>query len=143
MICQAIWPGAGKLQTTKLPEEVSFEIPVLPDLEALAASDFQEDTSTANHSSIAFLAEYDGKRAIFAADAPAGGLLASLERLLPEKPFDLDVLKVSHHGSSHTTSLNLIKIKLPALRDLDQRIDIQTPGPGGYRPPGYWQRRGS
>jgi hypothetical protein len=90
-------------------EEVSFEIPILPDLEALSATDFQEDKSTANHSSISFLAEYDGKRAIFAADAPAGGLLSSLEHLSPEKPFDLDLLKVSHHGSSHTTSLDLIK----------------------------------
>jgi metal-dependent hydrolase (beta-lactamase superfamily II) len=90
-------------------EEVSFEIPVLPDLKALAATPFEEDASTANHSSIAFLAEYAGKRVLFAADAPAPGILASLERLSPQEPFDLDLLKVSHHGSSHTTNLDLIQ----------------------------------
>jgi beta-lactamase superfamily II metal-dependent hydrolase len=90
-------------------EEVSFDIPTLPDLEALAESPFQEDTSTANHSSIAFLAEYDGMRALFSADAPAGGVLAALERLSPEKPINLDLLKVSHHGSRYTTSLPLIQ----------------------------------
>jgi hypothetical protein len=90
-------------------EEVSFEIPALPDLEVLAASPFQEDTSTANHSSISFLAEYDGKRALFAADAPAPGILASLERLSPGRPLNLDLLKVSHHGSRYTTSLDLIQ----------------------------------
>jgi beta-lactamase superfamily II metal-dependent hydrolase len=90
-------------------EEVSFEIPMLPDLEALARMPFQEDTSTANHSSIAFLAEYDGRRVLFAADAPAGGVLSALERLSPGTPVDLDLLKVSHHGSRYTTSLELIQ----------------------------------
>jgi beta-lactamase superfamily II metal-dependent hydrolase len=103
-------------------EEVSFEIPILPDLHALAAMPFQEDTSTANHSSISFLAEYDGQRAIFAADAPAGDVLTSLESLSPDQPLSLDLLKVSHHGSRATTSLELIQ-KLSC-----QRYVISTNG---------------
>ncbi len=92
-----------------VPEEVSFEVPAMPDLESLAQSDFQEDTSIANASSIAFLAEFEGQRALFAADAPPDGLLSSLERLSPAQPVSLDLLKVSHHGSQHTTSLPLIQ----------------------------------
>jgi hypothetical protein len=103
-------------------EEVSFEIPTLPDLQALAATPFQEDTSTANHSSISFLAEYQGQRAIFAADAPAGDVLAALERISPNQPLSLDLLKVSHHGSRYTTSLDLIQ-KLNC-----QRFVISTNG---------------
>lgn len=90
-------------------DEVSFEIPILPDLQALSATPFQEDTSSANHSSIAFLAEYQGLRALFAADAPAGDVLASLEQISPKQRLDLDLLKVSHHGSAYTTSLELIQ----------------------------------
>jgi hypothetical protein len=103
-------------------EEVSFEIPTLPDLQTLSATPFQEDSSTANHSSISFLAEYQGLRAIFAADAPAGDVRASLERLSPNQPLSLDLLKVSHHGSRYTTSLDLIQ-KLNC-----QRFVISTNG---------------
>lgn len=93
-----------------IPEaDISFEVPTPPDLEALAQAPFQEDTSIANASSIAFIAEFDGRRALFAADAPADGLLTSLERLSPDQPVSLDLLKVSHHGSRYTTSLPLIQ----------------------------------
>jgi hypothetical protein len=93
-----------------VPEaEISYETPQFPDLEALAETTFQEDDSIANASSIAFIAEYEGCRALFAADAPADGLLAALERLYPAQTVSLDLLKVSHHGSRYTTSLPLIQ----------------------------------
>jgi hypothetical protein len=92
-----------------LEEEVSFDMGEIPDLEVMAALPYQADKSAANASSIAFLAEYEGQRALFAADAPADKLLSALERLSPDQPLTIDLLKVSHHGSRYTTSLPLIQ----------------------------------
>ena len=110
----------------EVEEEFFYETPAWPDLEALAQSPYQPDTSTANASSVAFLAEYEGRRALLAADAPAEVLLASLERLSPGKPYPIDLLKVSHHGSRYTTSLPLIE-KL-AWQDGTARFVISTNG---------------
>lgn len=110
----------------EIEEEYFYETPAWPDLEALAQSPYQPDTSTANASSIAFLAEYDGRRALLAADAPAEVLLASLERLSPGRPYPIDLVKVSHHGSRYTTSLPLIE-KL-AWQDGTARFVISTNG---------------
>jgi beta-lactamase superfamily II metal-dependent hydrolase len=93
----------------EVEEELFYESPAWPDLETLAQSPYEPDASSANASSIAFLAEYEGRRALLAADAPAEVLLASLERLSPAKPYPIDLLKVSHHGSRYTTSLPLIE----------------------------------
>jgi beta-lactamase superfamily II metal-dependent hydrolase len=110
----------------EIEEEFFYESPVWPDLEALAQSPYQSDTSTANASSIAFLAEYEGRRALLAADAPSEVLLASLERLSPGEPYPIDLLKVSHHGSRYTTSLALIQ-KL-SWQDRTPRLVISTNG---------------
>lgn len=65
---------------------------------------FGSDASKANGSSIALLAEWDdGPTALFAGDAFAGVLEASVRRLLDERcrsQLDLDVFKVPHHGSA-------------------------------------------
>jgi hypothetical protein len=87
----------------------------LPDVEALAASPFEKDRSAANASSIALLAEIDGRRALLAADAHAPALVAALDRLSPGERFALDLLKISHHGSKGTTS-----------RELIERVDCST-----------------
>ena len=50
-----------------------------PDL--LAQSRFSADPSKPNGSGIAFVAEYDGKRALFLADCPPGPVLRALDRL--------------------------------------------------------------
>lgn len=89
------------------------------DVRDLADTRFTSDTTHPNGSSIAFLAEFDGKRALFAADAHADVLLASLARapLATESPLALDVLKLSHHGSRRNTSRALVEA-LPARRYL-------------------------
>ncbi len=116
-------------------EEVSFDIPILPDLQALSATPFQEDTSSANHSSISFLAEYQGLRALFAADAPAGDVLASLEKLSPNQRSQpgpaqgLPPRQRVHHQPGACP-----QAQLPALRDLYQRLDLQAPGSGSHSP---------
>ena len=81
----------------------------LPDVDALAAADFSEDGSAANGSSIAFLAEFEGKRVLFAADAHAGKLRTALNRVSPNARVPLDLFKISHHGSKSTTSNMLLE----------------------------------
>ncbi len=81
----------------------------LPDIDALAATPFDADDSAANGSSIAFLAEHDGKRVLLAADANAASLRASLDRLAPGERVPVDLFKISHHGSRRTTSTELIE----------------------------------
>ena len=86
------------------------------DVGELAEARFTPDTTCPNGSSIAFLAEHDGKRALFAADAHADVLLASLARM-PATPLALDAFKLAHHGSRRNTNRALVEA-LPAQRYL-------------------------
>ena len=90
-----IEPAAGGIRDELLG---GFE----PDL--LATSRFSSDPSEANGAGIAFLAEFDGKRALLLADSPVKLLLRSLDRLGP-RPHRFDAVKISHHGSRRNTSL--------------------------------------
>jgi len=104
-------PGFGldPNEDIEAEEEESFGGEDIPDVRALGDSTFEEDHSEANGSSIAFIAEFEGKSALFAADAHAGKLVAALERLAGSERISLDLFKVSHHGSKHTTSRELIE----------------------------------
>lgn len=87
-----------------------------PDIEELVAEPYERDTAPANGSSIAFLAEFNGKSALFGADAHAEVLVSSLERLLQERGLDtleLDVFKLPHHGSSANLSPRLVELVAP------------------------------
>lgn len=77
-----------------------------PDLTALATSPFVGDGSAANGSSIAFIATFDGKSCLFAADAHADVLTASLKRL--GAPLKLDAFKLPHHGAAANLSPELL-----------------------------------
>lgn len=103
---------AGAQQDETVPaEEITDEE---ADFEELSgSSDFAEDRSVTNGSSIAFLLEYGGKRALFLADSHPSVVKESLKRLDPEIevcPWRVDLLKVSHHGSAHNTSPELLEI---------------------------------
>lgn len=83
------------------------------DPEALAAEQFQEDPSEANGASIAFLAEFDGRSMLLTGDAHAGVLERGIRRLLDERDepaLAVDVFKVSHHGSRHNLSPELVDL---------------------------------
>lgn len=84
-------------------------------VEQLAEAPFRPDTSEANGSSIAFLAEFEGKRAYFGADAHAGVVRASLERgpLQGKAALEITAFKVPHHGSKNNTDVALVTA-LPA-----------------------------
>jgi beta-lactamase superfamily II metal-dependent hydrolase len=85
----------------------------LKDVAALAGKRTARDTKESNASSIAFLAEYDGKSCLFAADAVPAILEASFDRLRNDRKaatLSLDAMKVSHHGSKKNVTLKMMKM---------------------------------
>lgn len=103
-------PGFGYAPNDEVVDEgdESFGAEDL-DVQDLADTPFDADDSAANGSSIAFIAEYDNKKALFAADAHADKLKAALDRYSPGTRVDLDLFKVSHHGSARTTDKAVIE----------------------------------
>jgi beta-lactamase superfamily II metal-dependent hydrolase len=79
------------------------------DIDMLAGTTFDPDTSDTNRSSIAVLAEFDSKRALFAADAHVDVLSSGLARFQQNRTTQLDLIKISHHGAQGTTSRELIE----------------------------------
>lgn len=81
-------------------------------VKALASMKFSEDTGKPNGTSIAFLAEYEGKTVLLGADAHPGLIEKSLRRLGYDESHKckLACYKVSHHGSKKNTSSDLLGI---------------------------------
>jgi hypothetical protein len=82
-------------------------------LEPLAAARARRDTSVANGSSIALLAEFAGRSVLLAADAHADVLVKSIGALQRArgregKRLKIDALKLSHHGSANGTTIPLL-----------------------------------
>ena len=93
-------PGKGAELPPPLPPEDGI---LGGSLDDLAASKFTPDPEPPNGSSIAFIAEYDGKKALLGADAHAPVLLGALQRL-GTGPFEFDAVKLPHHGSKKNLS---------------------------------------
>jgi len=69
------------------------------------------DISPTNGSSIAFVIESEGKRLLFLGDAWAEDIVAELQRHRGDHaPQMFDAIKVSHHGSKHNTSVDLLSL---------------------------------
>jgi beta-lactamase superfamily II metal-dependent hydrolase len=81
-------------------------------VEKLANTTFSEDTAPPNGTSIAFLAEYDGKRVLLGADAHPSVLESSLRKrgYSERNRLPLSLYKVAHHGSGYNTSKSLLGI---------------------------------
>jgi hypothetical protein len=82
-------------------------------VEQLADASFDTDDSEPNGSSISFLAEFDDKAVLFAADAHAPQLAGSVRRLLEARGIErlpLDALKMAHHGSARNNSYELLEL---------------------------------
>ena len=88
----------------------------------------KDDKSPANLSSIAFIAEYDEVKCLFAADVPSNLLLESLNKIDDKKRLKLDAWKLAHHGSKKSTS-RLIMEKVECNKML-----ISTNGKRFYHP---------
>jgi hypothetical protein len=83
------------------------------DVEELASRPFKSDRAAPNGSSIALLAEFEGKGVLFAADAHPPVIEASLRTLLEARRLDrlpLDAFKVPHHASHSNTSPELLDL---------------------------------
>jgi len=89
-------------------EDESFGVVDIPNIDVLSQREFHEDNSEANGSSIAFLAEFDGKSMLFCGDAFPSQLVKTLNIISPDNKVDIDIMKVSHHASSHNTSPELL-----------------------------------
>jgi hypothetical protein len=100
---------AKLIERERLPDDVLGE--EVPDPERLDSRPFVQDTSLANWSSIALLAEYDGHSVLLAADSPPGALLPAVEALCRERGTQrlrVDAAKLAHHGSKGSTSAELL-----------------------------------
>jgi len=76
------------------------------DIDALADQPFKQDSAKPNGSSIAFIAEFAGKRALLGADAHPGQLISALDALGGRQ--SLAAFKVPHHGSRANLSRDLL-----------------------------------
>lgn len=84
----------------------------VPDVEALARTPDTCDTTAANGSSLAFLVDAGGKRALLTGDAHPDLLEAGVGALAAREGGRLrvDLLKVSHHGSRENTTTKLLSL---------------------------------
>ena len=78
-------------------------------LEELMKARLGSDCSDNNKASIAFLFEYEDIRIAFLADASSSVCIKGLKKLKINMPCDVDILKLSHHGSKSNTSDALLK----------------------------------
>jgi len=79
-----------------------------------AAARYTEDTKEPNGSSIAMLAEFEGKSALLTGDSFPSVLEQSLRRLMTERGIagrlEVDAVKLPHHGSQNNISPQLIQM---------------------------------
>lgn len=72
---------------------------------------FVADTSPTNGSSIAVIVRMGGKKALFLGDAWAADVVEQVKQLQSGTgPVMFDAVKVSHHGSIHNTSVDLLSL---------------------------------
>lgn len=105
-------PGDAAEAVRRLQQRREYRPPAGPAV--FAGRNYGDDRAPANGSSISFLFEFDGAAVLFAADAHARTLAATLARLcrerdLPKLP--LSAVKLPHHGSMSNVDakwLNLV-----------------------------------
>jgi hypothetical protein len=99
---------AGKPKPLPVNDPASFNV------EELAGSKEKPDPSVANGSSIAILAEFDGRAVLLTGDAHAEVMAASIKRLLADRGsagrLRLDAMKLSHHGSTNALTKELLEV---------------------------------
>ena len=86
-----------------------FELLGPPDVEALAAEAFSEDNAKPNGSSIALLAEFEGRRLLLTGDAHPGIMTAAIKRLAAGGRLAVDACKLPHHGSKANVSRQFLQ----------------------------------
>ena len=103
-------PGARMLGTD---DEDEGGDSVSTDVDELVERPFKSDKRAPNGSSIALLAEFEGKSVLLGADAHPAVLIDSIGKLLRKRGADrlkLDAFKVAHHASHGNTSPELLQL---------------------------------
>jgi Metallo-beta-lactamase superfamily len=117
VLAAGIVPGEGTPLEARRPPAFRKVVEPLPDvltrevLEELGAPT-GSDGAAANGSSIAFIFEYDGQRALLGADAHPGVLVRSLNRFKKstgESRVRFDLVKLPHHASKSNVTTKLIE----------------------------------
>jgi beta-lactamase superfamily II metal-dependent hydrolase len=86
-------------------------IPDVGNLPALAKQMDQPDRTKPNGTSIAFVIEHGGRRALFAADAHPGDVADALRALQPAaNRVYFDAIKAAHHGSARNNTSKLVDL---------------------------------
>lgn len=78
----------------------------------LYADEKMKDLSPANEASIAFIWEHEGHRILFMGDANPNQVVKKIGDVYKDtpKPVLFDAIKISHHGSAHSTSKELVNV---------------------------------
>ena len=94
------------------PREPGLDAFGTVNIDDLAATPFTGDPSEANGASIVVLAEFDGRRAILAADGHSDLLVKSIGPLARREGgrLRIDAFKLPHHGSRNNVSRELIEL---------------------------------
>ena len=73
---------------------------------------FKEQKEPKNGSSIAIILTIEGKKLLLLGDAPPGNVISALNSLgyIEDNPLEVDLFKISHHGSQYSTSKDLLKL---------------------------------
>ncbi|WP_051620640.1 MBL fold metallo-hydrolase [Paenibacillus sp. UNC451MF] len=74
---------------------------------------FEADTTEVNGSSIAFILDFDGKRVLFLGDSHPDIIIKNLKIIKSAWNCErlwFDAVKISHHGSKHNTSVELLEL---------------------------------
>lgn len=76
---------------------------------ALADMQTSVDRTVPNASSIAFIAEFDGRRVLLGADANPSDLIAALKHWNADAPKEIHLAKIPHHGSKANNTIPLVR----------------------------------
>lgn len=102
------WP-TQKQRTVKSSRKKEFDYDISYQDFVKNMPQFGEDTSPVNGASIALLLEWKGKKFLLLSDAHPSTVVRSLRQKYGDSlPIDVEILKVSHHGSSKNTSDDLL-----------------------------------
>lgn len=105
--CEAAGLDPTKAAQDGIPGDEPFGV---INVENEAATAYKLDDKEANGSSIALLAEYDGRKVVLAADAHVDIMSESLKKLGNGEPIALSAWKIAHHGSAGNTAKELLKL---------------------------------
>ena len=103
----------------------------LKTIQEYLSEEFEIKDTIANGSSIAFVVEFNNKKALFLGDAQPDLIVKELKKVFTERPILFDLVKVSHHGSKNNINDDLAELIT------SPKYLFSTNGKGHNHPDGY------